>query len=115
VSTEIPLSLGAQYIERPIGVELTQITDGGAAQAAGLNPGDLLIAVDGIKLTSSKLAAQLAVFDEGDEIPISVFRRDELREQTLSIQEAPLTTCFLDIDDKADAAAAGRRELWFGN
>ena len=112
---ESPLSLGARYVERPIGVELTQILDGGPAQAAGLNPGDQLIAVDGTKVISAKLAAQLAYFEEGDEIPISVFRHDELLELSLCIQKAPLTTCFLGFSDDADASALARRERWLGS
>jgi predicted metalloprotease with PDZ domain len=114
-SDETLLSLGAQYEERSPGVELTQLLDGGPAQAAGLMPGDHLIAINGFKVTSAKLGAQLEHFEEGDEIWVSIFRDDELVERSLILQRAPLTTCFLDLDDAACADAVARRELWLGS
>ena len=103
-----------QYVQRPLGVELTQLLDGGPAQQAGLIPGDHLIAINGFQVASAKLAAQLAQFEAGDEIWISLFRDDELVERSLTLQEAPLTTCFLHFDDDAGAAGVARRERWLG-
>ena len=45
---------------------------------------------------------------------VAAFRGDELVERTLILQEAPLTTWFLALDDEADAEALARRELWLG-
>ena len=109
------LSLGARFAARNIGIELTRLLDGGPAQSAGLSPGDHLIALDGLKVSASKLGEQLAHFDEGDTVPVIAFRGDELRKFSLTLQKAPLTTCFLEIDDKAPAADVARRELWFGS
>jgi len=113
-SAEQPPSLGAKYAERSFGVELTQLLDGGSAQAAGLIPGDHLIAINGLKVTSAKLDAQLARFEEEDEILVNVFRDDELVEREMTLQKAPLTTCFLDFDKEACADSVARRELWLG-
>jgi len=114
-SGECSLSLGARFREREIGMDLTQVVDGGAAQLAGLSPGDHLIALDGLKVSASKLTQQLAHFDEGDTVPVIAFRGDELREFSLTLQKAPLTTCFLEFDDEAEAADVARRELWLGS
>jgi hypothetical protein len=56
----------------------------------------------------------LARFEENEVVPISVFRDDTLCEFKLSIQKAPLTTCYLELDDGADESASTRRELWLG-
>ena len=114
-SNKNPLGLGARFIERDSGIELTQLLDGGSAQSAGLSPGDHLIALDGLKISASKLAEQLAHFDEGDALTVIAFRGDELREFSLTLQKAPLTTCFLELDDAAEAADLARRELWLGS
>ena len=114
-SVECELSLGARFIERDIGMDLTQLVDGGAAQLAGLSPGDRLITLDGLKVSASKLTQQLARFDEGDTVPVFAFRGDELHEFSLTLQKAPLTTCFLEFDDEAEATDVARRELWLGS
>jgi len=114
VQAHVPVSLGASFSARAGGVELNQILDGGAAQAAGLNPGDQLIAIDGMRVSAGSVAAQLARFEENEVVPISVFRDDTLCEFKLSIQKAPLTTCYLELDDGADESASTRRELWLG-
>lgn len=114
-SNKNPLSLGAHFIERDSGMELTQLLDGGPAQSAGLSPGDHLIALDGLKISASKLAERLARFEEGDALTVIAFRGDELREFSLTLQKAPLTTCFLELDDAAEAADLARRALWLGS
>ncbi len=109
------LSLGARFTDRETGMGLTQVVEGGAAQAAGLNPGDHLLALNGIRVSASKLNAQLSRFNEGDTIPVTVFRDNELREFSLTLAPAPLTTCFLEFDDRAESPELARRELWLGN
>ena len=109
------LSLGARFTEHDSGLELTQLLDGGTAQSAGLSPGDHLIALDGFKISASKLAEKLACFDEGDTVSVNAFRGDELREFSLTLQKAPITTCFLEFDDEAAAVDLARRELWLGS
>jgi predicted metalloprotease with PDZ domain len=109
------LSLGARIKDRETGIELMQLVDGGAAQAAGLSPGDHMLSLDGIKVTASKLADHLARFDEGDTVSITAFRGDELREFSLTLGPAPATTCYLELDDGAEPSGLARRELWLGN
>lgn len=116
---EPPLNLGALYAERSLGMELIQLLDGGSAQAAGLIPGDHLVAINGLKVAPATLAVQLAHFEEGEDIRVSVFRDDELIERSLVLQKAPLTTCFLRLSDEAGdeagAEAVARRELWLSS
>jgi predicted metalloprotease with PDZ domain len=108
------LSLGVGVREHTAGVELTAVIDGGAAQRAGLNPGDVLIAVDRLKVSDRTLKRRLARFEAGERITASVFRGDELVEVGLVLRPAPLDTAYLAIDEQAAPDVAQRRGAWLG-
>ena len=60
--------------------KLTAVHDGGAAQQAGLSANDLLVAIDGLRVTGnpSNLEAVLGRYKVGDTVQVHAFRRDEL-------------------------------------
>lgn len=66
-------------------IKLTQVLDGGAAQAAGLSAGDVLVALDGIKATPDALAHCLKRKRIGDTLKVHAYRRDELRKFTVTL------------------------------
>ena len=51
-----------------------------AAEAAGLASGDVLIAIDGLRVTPGNLERMLARHAAGDALQVHAFRRDELME-----------------------------------
>jgi predicted metalloprotease with PDZ domain len=108
------LALGCAYRDRDSGLELTAVYDGGPAQRAGLNPGDVLLAVDRLKVNGGNLKRRLARFEAGERVTASVFRGDELIEVGLVLKPAPLDTAYLRCDEHADAAALERRKAWLG-
>jgi predicted metalloprotease with PDZ domain len=108
------LSLGVGFREHAGGVELTAVIDGGPAQRAGLNPGDVLIAVDRLKVSDRNLKRRLARFEAGERITASVFRGDELVEVGLVMRPAPHDTAYLAVDEEAGPDAAQRRGAWLG-
>ncbi len=108
------LTLGVAVREREHGLELTSIFDGGAAERAGLNPGDVLIAIDRLRATGRNLARRLARFESGERVTASVFRGDELLEVGLVLKNAPLDTCYLVAQDRPDPQALERRRAWLG-
>ena len=109
------LSLGANFEADGAGLKLTAVFDGQPAEAAGLAPGDIIVALDQIRVTSDTIVDQLARFDKGDEIVISFFRGDELNESRLRLRAAPDDTCFIEIDQSAEPDAVGRRQAWLGD
>ncbi len=109
-----PLALGAGYRDRDYGVELTAVLDGGPAQRAGLNPGDVLVAIDRLKVNERNLKRRLARFEAGERVTASVFRGDELIEVGLVLKAAPLDTAHLKLDERPPADAAARRKAWLG-
>jgi predicted metalloprotease with PDZ domain len=108
------LTLGAVTRDREHGLELTSVLDGGPAERAGLNPGDVLVAIDRLRVSSRNLARRLARFEAGERVTASVFRGDELIEVGLVLKPAPLDTCYLVAREHADAAALERRKAWLG-
>lgn len=108
------LTLGAAYRERDHGLELTSVLDGGAAQRAGLNPGDVLIAVDRLKVNERNLKRRLARFESGERITATVFRGDELLEVGLVLRAAPADTCWVAFAEGAAPEALARRRAWLG-
>jgi predicted metalloprotease with PDZ domain len=109
-----PLALGASYRDRGGGVELTSVLDGGPAQRAGLHPGDVLVAVDRLKVDERNLKRRLGRFEPGERVTASVFRGDELLEVGLVLKPAPADTCFLKLDDEAAPDVRERRKAWLG-
>ena len=105
---------GIRYRRHPGGLELTVVVTDGPAERAGLNPGDLLIAIGGLRVTERNLAKRLARIDAADAVPATVFRGDELLEFQLTVAEAANDTCSLGLEEKLDAAALARRESWLG-
>lgn len=52
--------------------------EGGAAHKAGISAGDLLIAMDGLRISATNLTTLLSRYRIGDTVILHVFRRDEL-------------------------------------
>jgi predicted metalloprotease with PDZ domain len=105
------VALGARTAEDAAGVRLTHVLDGGAAQAAGLCAGDVLVAIGGLRTNVRNLDKRLAPYRPGARTSVHGFRRDELFERTLVLQAAPIDTCSLAATG-TDATARRRRESW---
>jgi predicted metalloprotease with PDZ domain len=110
-----PLWLGANHRGRDHGIELTAVFAEGPAERAGLEPGDVLIALDRLKISDRNLKRRLSRFEPGERVTASFFRGDELIEAGLVLQPAPQDTCWLQLDERAGRAAAERRKAWLGS
>ena len=78
-------SLGIKTATEGNSIHLATVFDDGAAQAAGLASGDVLIALDGLRVTPASLERMLARYQPGDTLKIHAFRRDELMEFSLRL------------------------------
>ncbi len=105
--------LGARFEEQKGLLRITTVVDGGAAQRAGLAAGDLLCAIDRLRVTSGNLERLLEHYSPGERVTVHAFRYDELMEFDVTLQEAPPDTCFLTLME-ADDATLRRREAWLG-
>ncbi|MEO1761304.1 MAG: M61 family metallopeptidase [Cyanobacteria bacterium J06629_18] len=61
------------------------------AQIAGIDAGDELLAIDGIKVTANQLNERLKDYQPQDTIEITVFHQDELRNYSVTLDEPRAT------------------------
>jgi predicted metalloprotease with PDZ domain len=108
------VSLGARTAAEGADVKLTHVLDGGAAQRAGLAAGDVIAAVDGIRVTPKTLEARLERLRPGDRVRAHVFRRDELHELEIAFAAPPADTCVLRFDKRASTRTLKLRRGWLG-
>ena len=86
-------SLGAVFVTDNAGVRLTQVISGSAAQAAGLAPGDVLVAIDRERVNATNLKRLLLRASGTAEA--HYFRRGRLYTTQVSVVDAPEDTCEL--------------------
>jgi len=94
--------------------KLTHVFDGSPAQAAGLSANDILVALDGLRVTPSNLDSLLARYATGDVVEILVFRHEQLMRMALKLASQPPHKFTLDVDPKAAPAARRLRARWLG-
>jgi predicted metalloprotease with PDZ domain len=89
------------------GARLSNVHEGGPAHQAGLSAGDVVIALDGLRVTGnpSNLDALLSRYRVGDTVTVHAFRRDELMtfQVTLQGDRVPVITLA--------HAAAGKKSV----
>jgi predicted metalloprotease with PDZ domain len=111
---DVPVHMGASYRAADGGVELLVVLEGGPAQAAGLSPGDLVIAVDGLKVGERSLLNRLARRAHDEHVRVTAFRGDELIDVVLELRPPPADTCYLELDGEPRDEALARRRAWLG-
>lgn len=94
--------------------KLAHVFDGGPAQSAGLSAGDVLVAIDGLKVTARTLDEILARRKPGDCVRIHAFRRDELIDFDLTLAPAPSVVVKLSRRGKRVPSAQALRKGWIG-
>jgi predicted metalloprotease with PDZ domain len=89
---KIKLQLGMRHTESQGWLKVTHILDGGAAQAAGLAPGDLLASINGQRVTSARWDKLLSSLAENENATVLFYRDDLEHERSLHLQSthAPL-------------------------
>ena len=104
------VDLGGVLKDDENGLAVLRLAEGGALQDAGLSAGDVIIAVDGLKLNLAKLESRLLRAAAGDVWEFHAFRRDELNRFDVCLQAAAEDTFVLTV---AEAQLAGRS--WLGS
>jgi predicted metalloprotease with PDZ domain len=107
-------ALGVRTSAEGADLKLANVFDGGAAQQAGLSAGDVLMAIDGLRVGKDNLDKLLSRYRPGDAVGIHAFRREELMCFEATLQPAPSDLCRLTLSAKPDAAAKRLRRAWLG-
>jgi predicted metalloprotease with PDZ domain len=103
-------SLGAKMLSEGDSVKIACVFDGGPAQTAGLSGGDVLLALDGLRVTPGKLEAMLARRKSGQTVKLHIFRRDEMMEFNLCLASPAADDCRLRLAPRGNAL----RRNWLG-
>ena len=107
-ASEAPPWLGASLADGAAGPALAHVFADGPAQRAGLAPGDVLVAIDGLRATVANVDALLRRRADLDAVPVHAFRNGLLIEGVLPVEPSAPDTAVLVV---ADEAALGR---WLG-
>ncbi|MBB5428687.1 putative metalloprotease with PDZ domain [Paraburkholderia sp. JPY158] len=83
---------------------LATVHEGSAAQKAGLSAGDVLIALDGLRVTGGNIDALLARYQPGAKVEVHAFRRDELRVTQVKLDGPEVARYKLTVSDRRPAA-----------
>lgn len=105
-----PVSLGIRVSDDVAGARILAAFEQGSAMAAGLSAGDVIIALNGVKVTQRNLDELLLGCQPGDALEIHAFRRDELMRFTLRAQPGESEIAWLSIAETG-LTEAGRRWL----
>jgi predicted metalloprotease with PDZ domain len=110
--------LGASTARNGETLRLANVFDHSPARAAGLSGGDVLVAIDGLRITAESFDKQLARYAPGDTVELAAFRRDELMRFEVTLATRPPLRYALRVAAKTGAArkAADRlRRGWLGS
>ncbi len=88
---------------------------GSPAEAAGIAPGDEVIALNDIRVTCANLDSRLREYHAGDKVLLSVFRNDELLRCKVALTDPPEDTCWLDLDPDRSEQAERNQRAWLAD
>lgn len=106
------VALGLRLASGSTQAQVQYVLDGTPAQAAGLMAGDVLVALDGLRVESQDLDRLLNDYAPGDRVSLHAFRRDELMAFDIVLAAREADTWRIRPKADADADALARRKAW---
>ena len=91
---KLKLQLGMRHTDANGWLKVTHVLDGGIAQAAGLAAGDLLVSIDGQRVTNARWDKVLGSLSENTHVRITFFRDDLEYERMVSLQNIAVPTQY---------------------
>lgn len=113
-ASETPV-LGIKLAAATDEARVANVFDGGPAQAVGVSAGDVLVALDGLRVQSGNLDAMLARRKPGERVELYAFRRDELMCFDVELAASPADSVKLSRRDEVAPAACRLRSGWLGS
>ncbi len=93
--------------------KIASVYEGFAGHRAGISAGDVLIALDGLRVTAGNLDKLLSRYRSGDTVVLHAFRRDELMVFSTQLMPDDAPRLSFEVQDKPTGAARMRRD-WLG-
>ncbi len=104
--------LGVRVIADKGSLKIANVFDDGAAIKVGLAAGDMLVAIDGLKVAEDNLETLLQQCRPGEVVDVHLFRRDELMVFKLQLQSPALDTIELRLSDEVGDGVIASRKAW---
>ncbi|MFN6473728.1 MAG: M61 family metallopeptidase [Nostoc sp. SerVER01] len=97
------------------GREIIKFVEAGSpAQAGGIDTGDELLAIDGIKLTANSLSDRLKDYQPNNKIEVALFHQDELRTYSITLASPNPTRYQVKPIDSPDSTQQLNFAAWLG-
>lgn len=96
------------------GATISAVTSGSPAMEAGLYAEDELVALDGYRVDGQSLRGRLDAMKPGQQVRVTVFRRDRLVEVPVVLGERPLDAVWLAPVADPSPAQRAAFEAWLG-
>ncbi|HEV2493810.1 MAG TPA: PDZ domain-containing protein [Terriglobia bacterium] len=109
-----PPDLGAAVQPVDRGVRITAIRPGGAADRAGLERDDVLVAVDELSLATEDLPTRLKMYPSGAEVPFTVERHARRFRITVKLDPPVVDEYSIEEAPQATPEQLGIRKSWLG-
>jgi predicted metalloprotease with PDZ domain len=106
--------IGVDTETRDGAVTVKHVYEDSPADRAGLNAGDVLVAIDGYRVTSDAIKSRLRAFGTGRRVALSLFRRDRLRTVEIELAKHFELDYHIEPIDGASERAVRLRDAWLG-
>lgn len=107
--------IGIESDARDGGIAVRTVYADSPADRCGLSAGDVIVALDGYRVTQESLKARLRALAPGRTVELSYFRRDRLRTGMLQIARHFDTETTIEPIADAGARALRLRDAWLGS
>jgi len=106
--------LGVETETKDSLLTIKHVYDGSPAREAGLDAGDVLLALDGFRVTPDSFKKRLRGLGVGREVDVTLFRRDSLRTVRVAIGKRFELEYGIEPVDGAPRRAVKLRDAWLG-
>jgi len=93
--------------------KITQVLDDGCAQAAGLFVGDVIIAIDDVKVAHESLVSFINKSFSGTTLKFTIARDQLIKEMFVKLSFNNKTHCTLSLMNDLDSKTKKRQKQWF--
>jgi predicted metalloprotease with PDZ domain len=107
-------SLGLRYKTEGDFLKITHVFNNSAAEQAGLSANDLIVSINGIKVTANRLD-KCGFLAPNTSLEVHIFRNEILQTHHLILQSAPLDTCMLVLEKNLSQMIEKRHHQWLEN
>jgi predicted metalloprotease with PDZ domain len=107
--------IGVRFQPGSSEAQVAVVIDDRPARRAGIAPGDVLVAIDGLRASAANADEMLRRAVIGRPLTVHAFRRDELMTFEVTPAPAPADTCELCLSADAPVEILARRAAWLGS